>query len=164
MTHREQQRGLSDEWYTPACVFEAMGATFDVDVAYPPAGALPWIPAREAIRPPADGLTAEWRGFAWMNPPFGGRNGLIPWLDRFIFHGDGVALTPDRTSAPWWQAAARRVDLILFVSPKIRFVTPDGAANRTPAQGTSLMAIGERGRAALVHAQAAGFGRLMRPA
>jgi hypothetical protein len=38
-----------------------------------------------------------------MNPPFGGRNGLAPWLDKFFANGNGIALTPDRTSAPWWQ-------------------------------------------------------------
>src|SRR5690554_3391996 len=94
--------GASDEWYTPAYIFDAMGARFDLDVAHPngrtthvPAGRFYWSAS----------LDLDWSGFVWMNPPFGGRNGIVPWLEKFIIHGNGVALTPDRTSAEWWQYA-----------------------------------------------------------
>jgi hypothetical protein len=48
----------------------------------------------------AGGLDVTWGGFVWLNPPYGKRNGLTPWLDRFVAHGDGIALVPDRSSAP----------------------------------------------------------------
>jgi hypothetical protein len=98
-----------------------------------------------------------------MNAPFGGRNGLAPWLKKFCEHRDGVALVPDRTSAPWWQEYASRADLILFVSPKIQFIDPTGRPGTSPAQGTCLLAIGERGCAALERAADGGLGVLMRP-
>jgi hypothetical protein len=85
----------------------------------------------------------------------------MPWLEKFFAHGDGIALVPDRTSAPWWQRFAPRADLILFVSPKIKFIGADGAVGRSPAQGTCLLAVGDRTRAAM--RRASGLGVLMRP-
>jgi hypothetical protein len=27
-----------------------------------------------------------------MNPPFGSRNGHVPWLRKFLDHGNGIAI------------------------------------------------------------------------
>jgi hypothetical protein len=130
-------------------------------VASPGAEFTPWVPAKTFIT--RDSLSVEWRGFAWMNPPFGGRGELEPWLKKFVEHGDGIALVPDRTSAPWWQRYAPRAELILFVAPKIKFLDVNGMPGKSPAQGTCLLTIGERGCAALFRAAERGFGALMRP-
>lgn len=87
--------------------------------------------------------------FVFMNPPFGGRNGLVPWLDKFFEHGNGIALAPDRTSAPWWQDAARRADAVFFFRGKIKFERPDGSVGKHPGHGTTLFAAGKRAEIAL---------------
>jgi hypothetical protein len=161
MALHEQCVGATDEWYTPPHVFEAMGETFDLDVAHP-FSRLDWIPAWGFIYDRS--LEREWSGFVWMNPPFGARNGLVPWLEKFFAHGNGVALVPDRTSAPWWQTFAARADAILFVSPKLKFIGADGQPGRSPAQGTTLLAAGARGVEALRNAARAGLGTLWAPA
>lgn len=158
MALHEQSVGKTDEWYTPPHVFEAMGVRFDMDVASPGEYLTPWIPAETFHT--FKSLERGWRGFVWMNPPFGARNGLEPWLRKFFAHGDGVALTPDRTSAPWWQDYAPKADAILFVRKKIKFIGADGQPGRSPAQGTTLMAVGERGVQALRNAATAGLGFL----
>ncbi len=107
-----------------------------------------------------DGLTAAWFGLVWMNPPFGHQRQKIEWLSRFISHGNGIALVPDRTSAEWWQWAAPQMDAILFVAPKIKFERPDGSIGEQPGSGTTLMALGDRAVAALVRGQRNGLGRL----
>lgn len=161
MALHEQATGATDEWYTPPHVFEAMAVRFDLDVSHPGLDVVDWIPADRIIE--AGSLSRDWSGFVWMNAPFGGRNGLLPWLEKFFQHGNGVALVPDRTSAPWWQAYARRADLLLFVSPKLKFIGRDGKLGASPAQGTTLMAVGERGRHALENATRAGLGLLSIP-
>lgn len=161
MALHEQSVGTSDEWYTPPRVFEALDCVFDMDVASPGQSVTPWIPARSFLT--RDSLTMPWTGFVWMNPPFGPRNGLMPWLTRFFSHGDGVALVPDRTSAPWWQQFATRAELALFVNGKLKFIDANGVAGGSPAQGTSLLASGRKGCAALERAAANGLGLLMRP-
>lgn len=162
MALHEQSIGATDEWYTPAYVFAALGCSFDMDVSSPGQSVTPWIPAAQFVT--ADSLAHAWRGFVWMNPPFGARNGLVPWLTKFFDHGNGVALVPDRTSAPWWQQFARRADLTLFVGRKIRFIDANGNDGKSPAQGTCLWSIGARGGEALRRAKFNGLGYLAREA
>jgi hypothetical protein len=159
MALHEQCIGATDEWYTPPHIFNALGCAFDTDVASPGQCRTPWIPAEEFLV--FGGLERGWKGFVWMNPPFGGRNGLVPWLDKFFAHADGIALVPDRTSAPWWQQFAPRADLALFVTPKIKFIGADGKPGKSPAQGTTLLAAGTRASEAL--ARAASLGAIFKP-
>lgn len=159
MALHEQCVGKTDEWYTPPHVFKAMNCVFDLDVASPGRKIVPWIPTMSVWT--ANALRRRWQGFVWMNPPFGARNGLVPWLEKFIAHGDGVCLVPDRTSAPWWQDCVPKMDTVLFVTPKLKFIGADGRPGESPAQGTCLMAIGPQGRDALMRARDAGLGILM---
>ncbi|UCL89307.1 DUF1073 domain-containing protein [Pseudomonas sp. HS-18] len=41
-----------------------------------------------------------------MNPPFGGRNGHVPWLEKFLAHGNGIAIVRAYTSAAWFHEHA----------------------------------------------------------
>lgn len=161
MALHEQCVGATDEWYTPPHVFRALGCAFDVDVASPGKDVTPWIPAVRYVQ--TEGLARGWDGFVWMNPPFGGRNALVPWLDKFCAHGNGIALVPDRTSAPWWQQFVPRSELVLCVSPKLKFIGADGKPGTSPAQGTCLLASGPRAVEALYRARSEGLGALMKP-
>lgn len=161
MALHEQCVGATDEWYTPPHVFDALGCRFAMDVASPGRDVTPWIPAEVFL---TDGsLERAWMGFVWMNSPFGGRNGLVPWLEKFFDHGFGIALVPDRTSAPWWQRFAPMADKILFCSPKIKFIGADGKPGKSPAQGTCLFGVGPYATEALRHAQRNGLGVLAQP-
>lgn len=154
MGNWEPSKGASDEWMTPKYVFDALGLHFDLDVAAPEAGP-PHVPCRDHIWRGAD---KPWGGVVWMNPPFGGRNGLVPWLNRFFEHGNGVALTPDRSSTEWWQDAARQSDAILAVEGKIKFERLNGAVGKSPSNGTTLFARGAASREALFRAERHGLG------
>lgn len=158
MAHWETSGG-SDEWYTPPNVFEALACQFELDVSparYGPSH----VPADAFLA--GDGLSEPWSGFLWMNPPFGGRNGIEPWLDRFFDHGNGIALTPDRTSACWFWRAWQKADAVLFTR-KIRFLRPGGSEGASPSNGTALFAVGAKGVRALKDAASSGFGILARP-
>jgi hypothetical protein len=154
MSAWEPSIGASDEWYTPAYIFDALEVQFDMDVAAPIQGG-PHVPANSWIH--QFSLTEQWEGFVWMNPPFGGRNGLVPWLDKFFEHGNGIALTPDRTSAPWWQSAASRADAVLLIGGKVKFIRPDGSHGASPSNGTTLFAAGDKAVEALYRARSLGI-------
>lgn len=160
MGHWEASQGASDEWYTPAYVFDALGERFDMDVAHPGRADFCCVPASTWLT--ARSLEHRWYGFVWMNPPFGGRGSLKPWLDKFFDHGSGIALTPDRTSCDWFRDAWARADLALFM-PKVKFVRPDGSAGKQPSNGTCLWAAGSRAALALRTAAGAGLGILAQP-
>ena len=161
MALHEQSVSKTDEWYTPPHVFEALGCEFNLDVASPGQTITPWIPALGFITDRS--LERGWKGFVWMNPPFGKRMGIVPWLEKFFAHGNGIALVPDRTSCPWWQQFAPRAALILFVAPKIRFIGGEGQPNESPAQGTCLLALGGDAQIAIRRAASRGLGALMYP-
>jgi hypothetical protein len=142
--------GDSDEWYTPRYIFDAMGETFNLDVACPPDGPR-HVPANSFYS--ANSLDLEWSGFVWMNPPFGHQSTKRLWLSKFFDHGNGIALLPDRTSAPWWQEFAPLADAVLFIAPKVKFERPDGTVGKSPGTGTTLFASGKRGLDALSRAK-----------
>ena len=67
-----ERPGESDDWRTPRYVFQALGCSFDTDVAGP-CGT--HVPADRYID--HDSLSMSWDDFGcvWCNPPFGGTNG-----------------------------------------------------------------------------------------
>lgn len=149
-----EKAGESDEWYTPRYIFDAIGEWFDLDVASPPEGPR-HVTATEFYS--EGSLERQWRGFVWINPPFGHQSTKRRWLSKFFAHGNGIALVPDRTSAPWFQEFAPMADAVLWVSQKIKFERPDGSVCESPGTGTCLFAAGERAGAALVRASSLGF-------
>lgn len=82
--------GATDEWFTPPQIFDALGLTFDLDPCSPGPGH--WVPARKIYTIEDDGLPQPWEGLTFVNPPFGGRNGHVPWLRKFLDHGNGIAI------------------------------------------------------------------------
>lgn len=85
----EQSERTSDDYLTPRWVFDTLGLLFDLDVAAPP-----WethVPAARKFTKADDGLTQPWEGRVWMNPPY---SQPARWVDRFMEHGNGIALLP----------------------------------------------------------------------
>lgn len=158
MSAWEPTTGASDEWYTPKYIFDALGETFDLDPAHP--RCLTSVPAAVTFK--ERGLEYDWHGFVWLNPPFGGRNSLDPWLDKFFAHANGIALTPDRTSAPWFRRHWHEADGVMFL-PKVKFIRPDGSLGKQPGNGTALWAAGFRAEQALIRAERNGLGILAQP-
>lgn len=94
-----QEARTSDDYYTPKWLFDAMGLRFDIDVACPPEGPM-FTPCDRYFTQEDDGLMQEWRGTIFMNPPY---SKPAPWVEKFIKHGNGVALLPFAKSK-WCQS------------------------------------------------------------
>lgn len=150
MTH--EKRGESDEWYTPRYIFDALGVEFDLDVAAPIEGPR-YVPCWNWYHKADRALQRNWYGLVWMNPPFGHQSTKRAWLHKFFDHGNGIALLPDRTSAPWWQEFAPSADAMLFIAPKVKFERPDGTIGEQPGTGTTLFAIGTEAVTALAQSK-----------
>src|SRR5678815_3984901 len=109
MAEYENCIGESDDWYTPPAIFDALGVEFDLDPCSP--GPAHWVPAVQVYTQADDGLSKPWRGAVFMNPPFGGRNGHVPWLVKFFDHGDGIAIVRSYTSSGWWPVSYTHLTL-----------------------------------------------------
>lgn len=150
MAEWENNVGESDEWYTPRWLFDALGVTFDLDVASPGLDAPHChVPARRCFTANDDGLSQPWHGFVWMNMPFGGRNAQVPWLEKFVEHGHGLGLARAYTSAGWFHDWMPRMDAIMFPRGKTAFVKPSGEIGKHPGSGIVLFGIGGRAVAVL---------------
>ena len=147
MAEHENSIGETDEWYTPKDLLDSIGEKYDLDPCSPGFGH--WVPADRIITKVGDGLNQEWGGFVFMNPPFGGRNGHIPWLKKFIDHGNGIAIVRAYTSSAWFHDYAIKADAMLFPRGKTKFVRPDGSIGSAPGHGIVLLAMGDRARWAL---------------
>lgn len=158
MSEWEKSIGESDEWYTPREIFKALNLDFDLDVASPGTGHR--VPARNIFTKKDDGLKSLWRGSVFMNPPFGGRNGQVPWIEKFIVHGDGIGIVAARTSSKWFQDLIPKCDAILFPRGKTKFVKPNGEVGKSPGSGVVMLAMGERSVSALKYSRLGFFMRI----
>jgi hypothetical protein len=149
--------GKTDEWYTPPEIFAALNTEFDLDVATPGAGKT-HVPCHYGYTKRDDGLKREWFGFVWMNPPFGGRNGQFPWLEKFIAHGNGIGLCTALTEG--FQKYMPQMDAILFPKGKTRFIDENGKRGGCPFNGIVLFAIGKKGVSALENSKLGVFARM----
>ena len=149
MSH--EQVVISNEWYTPKYVFNALGVTFDLDPASPIDRYFCNVPAKTFIS--NNSLEIKWNGFVWLNPPYGNEKNKMLWIQKFIDHGNGLILMPDRTSAKWWQLLANKSCSLLFVKRKIKFINQFGEVGNSPSNGSTIFAIGQRGKEALENAQ-----------
>ena len=135
-----QTTKTSDDYWTPKWVFDAIGLTFDLDVACPPGGP-PNTPCHAFYTQADDGLAQPWHGLVWMNPPFSNTN---PWANKFISHANGIALTVVGKSK-WCDTMFATADAMLLLPRSMAF---DQGAIFLP---TALWAYGETAATALQH-------------
>jgi phage N-6-adenine-methyltransferase len=134
----------SDQHYTPKWIFDHIGIQFDLDVAAPIGGALN-VPADKYYTEVEDGLAQPWLGCIWMNPPY---SKPTPWVDKFIEHGNGIALLPV-TRGKWWDQVWESKGIIIPTPYNFKFERPDGV-KRDISFRTMLLAIGAKGEKALM--------------
>jgi hypothetical protein len=139
-TH-DNANNKSVDWYTPAWVFEKLGLQFDLDPCSP-AGGIPWIPATNHFSLADDGLSREWFGRVWLNPPYGKHTPA--WLERMHEHRNGIALVFARTDCAWFHDYCAKSDGILFLRGRISFVDGLGVTGGSGAGcGSMLVAWGK---------------------
>jgi hypothetical protein len=145
MAEHEFSIGLSSDWFTPHPIFDALSIKlFDTDPAHPGRDNPHCVvPARKIYTKADDGLRQPWHGLVWLNPPFGGRRGQVPWLRKFFAHGNGIALVAARTSADWFHdVVVPNAELLCFPNGKTKFVRPDGSIGKEPGTGVVLIGAG----------------------
>ena len=110
----------TDDHYTPSFIFEALKLEFDIDVAAP-VGGVPWIPAKRYYTLLDDGLSSDWQGLIWCNPPY---SKITPWALKMLEHGNGIALLPVGKSQ-WFDLLWKESDGILALPSTLRFIKSD---------------------------------------
>jgi len=146
-THISNNTGNS-EWYTPseyiAIAKEVMGGV-DTDPASTEK-AQETVQAACYYTQEEDGLSKEWRGRVWLNPPY-----AQPLIELFAckmideyqegFVTEGMVLVNNATETKWFQLLLHNSDAVLFPFNRVRFLTPEGVPG-SPLQGQALIYFG----------------------
>ncbi len=93
LSSHQSSNSKSIEWLTPPELLYSLG-TFDLDPCSPIVR--PWDTAKKHYTVKDDGLSQDWKGRIWLNPPFG-RKKSYAWMERMAQHNNGIALLAART-------------------------------------------------------------------
>ena len=139
-----------NEWYTPpeyiAMAREVLG-DIDLDPASSRA-AQKIVGAKVFYTKADDGLTKEWHGRVWMNPPYS-----QPDIARFVSKmvtevraarvTAAIMLTHNYTDTAWFHENAGTCDAICFTRGRVKFLDADGETC-APTQGQAFSYFGEQ--------------------
>ncbi len=69
-----------------------------------------------------------WIGRVWLNPPYGQKDSIGPWLYRMADHNRGTALIFVRTETKaFFETVWARASALLFLRGRLLFHKPDGS-------------------------------------
>ncbi len=141
------------DWLTPPELLHALGP-FDMD---PCASQFqPWRTAQRQFTIEDDGLSREWAGRVWCNPPYGPH--AEKFLARMASHGNGIALIFARTETKAFQEHCwRGADAMLFMAGRIKFRLPGGGVAGPAGAPSVLIAYGADNAHALHKSGIAGY-------
>jgi phage N-6-adenine-methyltransferase len=136
------------EWYTPAEYIEAVRealSAIDLDPASSDK-AQETVKAASYFTIADDGLSKEWRGRVWLNPPYS-RGMISQFITKLV--GDyssgavqsAILLTHNYTDSTWFRTAQEACSAICFTDTRIKFNCPDGDVC-SPTQGQAFFYYG----------------------
>ena len=94
-----------------------------------------------------DGLTKQWKGKVWMNPPYTARIINI-FLEKLVGHfennevTEAIVLTNNNTDTSWFHKSAQQASAICFTAGRINFLKRDGSTS-SPTNGQSFFYFGK---------------------
>jgi phage N-6-adenine-methyltransferase len=138
------------EWYTPDeyldLVRDVLGM-IDLDPASSDR-AQKIVKADKFFTIKTDGLTQEWNGKVWLNPPY-----MQPHIAKFMAKMvdevsagrtvEAIMLTHNYTDTEWFHAGARFCSAICFTRGRVKFYNGDGEV-AAPTQGQAFFYFGRR--------------------
>lgn len=142
-----------DTWLTPRWILDHLGK-FDLDPCAAQSNPA-WIGAAYQHAPPSDGLTEQWTGRVFCNPPFSDSR---PWIIRHAGHGSGITLVAASVESKVWREIVwKRAAGIFLLHGRTRFCRPDGSTTTgRPLRSIALIGWGVYDAAVLEVAPFAG--------
>lgn len=142
-----------NEWYTPTKFLDAarrVMAGIDLDPATSQL-AQGNVQAKKFFTKDNDGLTKQWKGKVWMNPPYA--QPLIgQFIEKLVFHvrqGDvtqAIVLVNNGTETQWAQTLLSEAAAVCFPASRIKFIDANGNPSGAPLQGQMFVYLGSKAK------------------
>jgi hypothetical protein len=131
---------ITDQWLTPPEIVKSLGE-FDLDPCTPIIR--PWDTAKIHYNVLDNGLTKEWFGRVWMNPPYGQE--CIDWLKKLSIHNNGISLIFARTETKmFFEYVWKKATSVFFFEGRLHFYNVKGERCKANAGAPScLISYGE---------------------
>lgn len=138
---------VENEWYTPSKYIEAartvMGS-IDLDPASCEL-AQETVQAGQYFTIDDNGLTKEWRGNVWLNPPYSKESiGLFAakLVEETANLSQEIVLVNNATDTHWFHQIAKVAMAMCFVRGRIKFNDKTGTPSNSPVQGQVFIYVG----------------------
>lgn len=143
--HDSRSKATTDVWLTPPSIIRALGE-FDLDPCF--SAPRPWATAKHHFGEDDDGLSKEWHGRVWMNPPYGALMGRF--MAKLAAHGNGIAFVFARTETrAFHDHVWPKADALLFLKGRVKFLRFDGTEADAAGAPSVLIAYGNNNADAL---------------
>ena len=139
----------NNEWYTPKKYVDAARRVLggiDLDPASC-AYANETVQAERFYSVEDDGLTKEWRGRVWMNPPYNAES-VVKFTEKFVDEyeaghiNEGIVLVNNATETSWFVNMVNVAAAIVFPRGRIRYESST-RESLAPLQGQAFLYFGE---------------------
>lgn len=141
----------NNEWYTPPEYLDAARAMLE-EIDLDPAScelANQNVRAAQFYSQEDDGLSLDWAGRVWMNPPYS--SDLVGrFIDKLLDQyrqgnvTEAIVLVNNATETGWFQALAAQSAAICFPKGRIKYLDATGTPANTPLQGQAFVYLGSR--------------------
>jgi len=137
-----------DEWYTPPEIIELARKTMgsiDLDPASS-SKANETVKAEKYFTVKDNGLSKEWFGNVWLNPPYS--QPLIEEFCKKLINSlknisQACVLVNNATETQWLQPLLRYCNGVCFLKGRVRFIDKNGEQGQSPLQGQVVVYFGK---------------------
>lgn len=168
---KRRQQEIHDSWSTPPEFLETIVrpilGTIDLDPASNSA-AQEIVEATRWWDAEANGLTQEWEGNVWLNPPYS-----HPLVEQFAMKAieevksgrveQLLILVNSATTTGWWHALAKACDVVAFPLGRIEFWSPHGIDGNGNRNSSTVFYFGKRDFTVFRHLREQGYFALLSP-
>jgi DNA N-6-adenine-methyltransferase (Dam) len=139
----------NNEWHTPQEFVDLARAVLGIIDLDPASNAVAQrtVKAKTYFTAARNGLTKEWRGRVYLNPPFS-QSLIAPFVAKLIAERragnvtEAIMLTNNYTDTEWFHSAAAAADAICFTKGRVRYEDPEGNPCQ-PTQGQAFFYFGD---------------------
>ncbi|MBR1436893.1 MAG: hypothetical protein IJ587_00010 [Synergistaceae bacterium] len=136
----------NNEWYTPSDYVElarSVMGSIDLDPATTDI-AQKVVRAETYYTKETDGLSHDWFGNVWLNPPYASEL-ITKFTDKFIAEFGNIAqaiiLVNNATETEWFSSLVSKASAVCFPRGRVKFYAPNGEIG-APLQGQALLYYG----------------------